>query len=75
MNTSTIIKSDTRLGGKSLAVYDTNYHPAYKIRYSLNNLKMDDNLINIPLYLADWTITHTYSKDFLSCLGLSRTER
>lgn len=49
------VKSDTRLGGKSLAVYDTNYHPAYKIRYSLNNLKMDDNLINIPLYLADWT--------------------
>jgi predicted AAA+ superfamily ATPase len=49
------VKSDTRLGGKSLSVYDTNYHPDYKIRYSLNNLKMDDNLINIPLYLADWT--------------------
>jgi hypothetical protein len=33
-----------------------NYHPTYKIRYSLNNLKVDDNLINIPLYLADWTM-------------------
>lgn len=50
------VKSDTRLGGKSLSVYDMNYHPTYKIRYSLNNLKVDDNLINIPLYLADWTM-------------------
>lgn len=50
------VKSDTRIGGKSLSVYDSSYHPAYKIRYSLNNLKKDDNLINIPLYLADWTI-------------------
>ncbi|MCD7849051.1 MAG: ATP-binding protein [Parabacteroides sp.] len=49
------VKSDTRIGGKSLSVYDSNYHPAYKIRYSLNNLKKGDNLINIPLYLADWT--------------------
>lgn len=49
------VKSDTRLGGKSLSVYEMNYHPAYKIRYSLNNLKVDDNLLNIPLYLADWT--------------------
>lgn len=49
------VKSDTRLGGKSLSVYDLNYKPAYKVRYSLNNLKKDGNLINIPLYLADWT--------------------
>lgn len=49
------VKSDTRLGGKSLSVYDMNYQPSYKLRYSLNNLKMDGNLINIPLYLADWT--------------------
>jgi len=49
------VKSDTRLGGKSLSVYDTNYHPVFKIRYSLQNLKKDDNLINIPLYLCDWT--------------------
>ena len=50
------VKSDTRIGGKSLSVYDSIYHPAYKIRHSLHNLKKDDNLINIPLYLADWTI-------------------
>ena len=49
------VKSDTRLGGKSLSVYDATYHPTFKIRYSLQNLKMDNNLINIPLYLCDWT--------------------
>ena len=49
------VKAQTRLGGKSLSVYDANYHPTYKLRYSLNNLKQDDTLINIPLYLADWT--------------------
>lgn len=49
------VKAQTRLGGKSLSVYDANYHPACKLRYSLNNLKQDGTLINIPLYLADWT--------------------
>lgn len=50
------VKADTRLGGKSLAICNMNYHPAYKVRYSLNNLKMDDGLLNIPFYLADWTV-------------------
>lgn len=50
------VKADTRLGGKSLAIYDINYHPAYKVRYSLNTLKINDGLLNIPLYLADWTV-------------------
>lgn len=49
------VKSDIRLGGKSLSVYDSTYTPTHKIRYSLNNLKKDGTLINIPLYLADWT--------------------
>ena len=49
------VKAQTRLGGKSLSAYDANYHPACKLRYSLNNLKQDGTLINIPLYLADWT--------------------
>ena len=49
------VKAQTRLGGKSLSVYDATYHPVCKLRYSLNNLKQDGTLINIPLYLADWT--------------------
>ena len=49
------VKAQTRLGGKSLSVYDATYHPVCKLRYSLNNLKQDRTLINIPLYLADWT--------------------
>ena len=53
--TSFHAKAQTRLGGKSLSVYDATYHPVCKLRYSLNNLKQDGTLINIPLYLADWT--------------------
>ena len=49
------VKAQTRLGGKSLSVYDATYHPVCKLRYSLINLKQDGTLINIPLYLADWT--------------------
>ena len=49
------VKAQTRLGGKSLSVYDATYHPVCKLRYSLSNLKQDGTLINIPLYLADWT--------------------
>lgn len=49
------VKAETRLGGKSLQVYDALYHPDIRIRYSLNNLKQDGNLINIPLFLVDWT--------------------
>jgi len=26
-----------------------------KIRYSLSNLKNDGRIVNIPLFLADWT--------------------
>lgn len=49
------VKSDERISGKSFAEYDKKYHPELRIRFSLKNLKMDGNLLNIPLYLGDWT--------------------
>ena len=49
------VKSDSRISGKSFAEYDKKYQPALRIRYSMKNLKKDGNLLNIPLYLADWT--------------------
>ena len=49
------VKSDERISGKSFAEYDKKYQPSLRIRYSLKNLKKDGNLLNIPLYLADWT--------------------
>lgn len=49
------VKSDENVRGKSLAVYNRLYEPALRIRYSLKNLKEDDGLLNIPLFLADQT--------------------
>ncbi len=48
------VKSDVRISGKSFAEYDKKYQPELRIRFSLKNLKMDGNLLNIPLYLTDW---------------------
>jgi predicted AAA+ superfamily ATPase len=49
------VKSDKNVTGKSLAFYRKEYNPRYSIRYSLKNLKNDDGLLNIPLFLADLT--------------------
>jgi predicted AAA+ superfamily ATPase len=49
------VKWDKNVQSKSLAVYEKTYKPFVRIRYSLNNLKMDGNLINIPLFMADYT--------------------
>lgn len=48
------VKSDRRISGKSFAEYDSKYHPPLRIRFSLNNIKKDGNLINLPIFLADW---------------------
>jgi predicted AAA+ superfamily ATPase len=49
------VKSDKNRQSKGLAVYEKTYKPLIRIRYSLNNLKLDGNLINIPLFMADYT--------------------
>lgn len=49
------VKSDENIRSKSLAVYNELYKPAVRIRYSLKNLKKDDGLINIPLFMVDYT--------------------
>jgi len=49
------VKSASSIAGKSLHVYDKKYSPKQRVRYSLNNLKKDGNLFNIPVFLADWT--------------------
>ena len=47
------VKSDENIRGKSLTLYDKQYDPRLRIRFSLKNLKKDGNLINIPMFLAD----------------------
>lgn len=49
------VKSGISLTGKSLKVYNERYSPEFMIRFSMNNLRKDGNILNIPLFLADWT--------------------
>lgn len=49
------VKSDENVRSKSLSIYNGLYEPSIRIRYSLRNLKKDEGLINIPLFLVDYT--------------------
>lgn len=49
------VKSGMSLKGKSLGVYIKQYNPEIALRYSMNNLRQDGIILNIPLFLADWT--------------------
>lgn len=47
------VKSGTSVTGRSLVEYNKRYAPPVRIRFSMLNLKQDDGLVNIPLFLAD----------------------
>jgi predicted AAA+ superfamily ATPase len=49
------VKSGEQTRSKSLSVYDNKYQPEIRIRYSFKNLEHSGNLLNIPLFLADYT--------------------
>lgn len=49
------VKAGKSLNGKSLGVYIQQFRPETALRYSMNNLRRDGNVLNIPLFLADWT--------------------
>lgn len=49
------VKAQNRISGKSLSVYTTKFAPTTRIRYSINNLKINDGLLSLPSFLADWT--------------------
>jgi len=49
------VKSDENSRSKSLTVYRKSFKPEISIKYSLLNLRRDQDLINIPLFLADFT--------------------
>ena len=49
------VKSDMNIKSRSLTLYRTKFQPALAIRYSLRNLEFRDGLLNIPLYMADYT--------------------
>ena len=47
------VKSGTSVVGKSLIEYNKKYSPSMRIRFSMLNLKRDDTLLNLPLFMAD----------------------
>ena len=49
------VKAGESLNGKSLAVYTKNFAPQLAIRFSMRNLKKDGIVLNLPLFMADWT--------------------
>ena len=49
------VKSDENIRSKSLAFYRKEYNPKINIRFSLRNLKLNEGIINIPLFMVDYT--------------------
>jgi predicted AAA+ superfamily ATPase len=49
------VKAGVNIRARSLSVYADRYQPTRAVRYSLNNQSRDGRLLNIPLFLADWT--------------------
>ena len=45
------VKSGTNLNAKSLRIYREKYSPKLSVRFSMQNLRLDGGLLNIPLYL------------------------
>ncbi len=54
-------KAGINVKAQSLKVYMREYKPKFAIRYSLLNIKFDNNILNIPLY-AIWN-TENYIKE------------
>ena len=48
-------KSALSTKAKSLSEYRKKYSPELSIRFSLKNVEKNDDLLNLPLYLADYT--------------------
>ncbi|OFX18079.1 MAG: ATPase [Bacteroidetes bacterium GWA2_31_9] len=49
------VKSDENVKSRSLTMYHQKHQPALRIRYSLKNLHYREGLLNIPLFLSDYT--------------------
>lgn len=48
-------KSALNTKSKSLSEYRKKYKPELSLRFSLKNVERNDDLLNLPLYLADYT--------------------
>ena len=48
------VKAEDNVNGKSFAEYNKKYEPQLRLRFSLKNVKRNDSLLNLPLFLCDW---------------------
>lgn len=48
------VKAEENISGQSLKVYQDKYAPEIRLRFSMRNLNINGNVINIPLFLCDW---------------------
>jgi hypothetical protein len=58
------VKAGTNVRARSLAVYADRYQPRLALRFSMNNLSRDARLLNLPVFMADW------SRKILECVAL-----
>jgi len=49
-------KSALSTKSRSLSEYRKKYLPKLSIRFSLNNVEKNNDLLNLPLYLADFLL-------------------
>lgn len=47
------VKADVNVKAKSLSLYRKTYTPRIAVRFSARNIHKDDDLISLPLYMAD----------------------
>jgi len=48
------VKSGQSTKSKSLSVYKSKYSPSLRVRFSTQNLTLDDDLLNIPLFYTEY---------------------
>lgn len=48
------VKAVFSISSSSLKKYTEKYNPKYKIRFSMKNLSLDDNILNIPLFMIEY---------------------
>jgi hypothetical protein len=48
-------KSAESIRSRSLSEYRKKYQPTLSLRFSLKNVERNEDLLNLPLYLVDYT--------------------
>lgn len=55
------VKAENCVSGRSITVYNEQYHPLNRIRYSFLNLQQNCGMLSCPSPLAEWSFRWLYS--------------